>query len=114
MKVIICAIIVLGALNSACAGSIVRDGRVWYVDPSALSHDQREAIEIARAYIDKQKPDEMTHRLYGGIIDDMGSEWAVSFYPSPTDRERSAPNDDNIIIYVDKRLKRVNRTLLGQ
>jgi hypothetical protein len=124
MRIIFGSLVFLGTLNSAYAdmvvrggvigNGIVRDGYVWYYDPRTLSREERKVIEIARAFIEKHNPKNKTHHIYGGLIDDDGSDWSVSFYPALTDRTRPSPKEDDIIVYVDKKLMRVTHTLLGQ
>jgi len=124
MKIIVGSLVFLAARNSAYADliprrgmigdGIVRDGYVWYFDPRTLSHEERMGIEIARAFIEIHNPKNKSHRIYGGLIDDNGSEWHVSFYPPQIDRTRPSPKEDDIIVYVDKKLMRVSHTLLGQ
>jgi hypothetical protein len=99
---------------SGYAAPITRDGLIWYYDPRLLTSEQRDVIEIARHYLDKNMPNDRAHHRYGGFIDASGDSWEVEFARSSTDRDTSGPPDSDIIVYIDKKSKRVTRTLLGQ
>jgi hypothetical protein len=96
------------------AAPTTRDGLIWYYDPRLLTAEQRDVIEIARHYLDKNMPNDRAHHRYGGLIDTAGDSWEVEFARSSTDRDTSGPPDGDVVVYVDKKSKQVTHTLFGQ